>query len=327
MPKLIKYLLILPLIFYLSCPKEDNQTLGESKSSLSKVKGEESILISATPYFEKVTSVDGTETFKQLGYLPAYTAVTLLEGQKYEFKIGANNFKVGPARLKDGKEVYLSLWYLLPQQQLAVIKTDVAKVFKGLSPVDVTNYQLDYLTIIGIVPVEDSPENKLKRQRMVYYNAEKEYYLGTWNTYYINSEDITTNDEDVELARNLNELSKVNISQWSTILEETLKLTPNSIFASYARKLIDDLKQLSTQPKVNYPGRAKVIKNLVKVYKEPLTISSVLLALQQGDIVEITARTAEKFDVASRFDYWYEITKNNAKGWVFGAYLEEIFEE
>ena len=326
MPKIIKLLFVIPLILCLSCPKEDNQAKEETKNLSSSAKGDESILIAATPYFEKATSSDGTETFKQLGYLPPYTAVVLLEGQKYEFKMGANNFKVGPARLKDGKEVYLSLWYLLPQQKIAVVKTDVAKVFKGLNPVDVTNYQLEYLTIIGVAPLENTAENKLKRQRMVYFNSQKEYYLGTWATYYINSEDITTNEQDVELARNLNELSKLDISQWSTIIEETLKLTPNSIFVDYARNLIADLKQLLAQPKINYPGKAKIIGNLVKVYKEPITISPVVISLPAGDIVELTGRTQEKFDVASRYDYWYEITKDNTKGWVFGAYLEEILE-
>lgn len=298
-------------------------------SAITIPTGDESVLLLSTSYFERTMDSEGRDNFQLITYLPEGSTVTLVENKKIDFKLGADNYRVSLARLKDGREVYISIWYLLPKQRLAVVTAQKeARVYSGLQPVDVTQITLPRGTLIGVQPLEESDENRLKRQRMVCYTDRngKAVMLGTWQNFYIDNADISERKDDLELASNLQKLEQQkDRSLWEVIINNAIKLSPSSVFVVDAKKILDDLKDSAMAPKIKISYTANAVINDdddVNVRQEPdETKQNIIGRLPAGEIVRVTSRTESQFSVSGDYDFWYEIKSGDLVGWVFGTYL------
>jgi hypothetical protein len=67
-----------------------------------------------------------------------------------------------------------------------------------------------------------------------------------------------------------------------------------------------------------------VRSDILRIRDEPFTKASTLTHLRRGSVLEILSRTDKKESVDERSDYWYQVSFEGVRGWVFGAYLEVL---
>jgi hypothetical protein len=67
---------------------------------------------------------------------------------------------------------------------------------------------------------------------------------------------------------------------------------------------------------------AVVRSPLLKIREEPNNKATVIQYLRTGAIVEVIARSDAEDTVEDEVAYWYRISYDGLKGWVFGAYME-----
>ncbi|GAB4367569.1 MAG: hypothetical protein Kow009_04480 [Spirochaetales bacterium] len=65
-----------------------------------------------------------------------------------------------------------------------------------------------------------------------------------------------------------------------------------------------------------------VVSPYLRVRKTPSTNGEVVAHLRNSSITEILSRTAYPETVEGKADYWYEISSEGIRGWVFGSYLK-----
>ncbi|HEQ71808.1 MAG TPA: SH3 domain-containing protein [Spirochaetia bacterium] len=327
-------------LLLVACPKEESPLGMEGEDTMVYApSGDQTVTILGTRYFEKKTSEDGKVSFNHLGYLKKGTAVNLLDGETYEFKIEGDNYKVGPARLEDGKEVYVALWYLLPKQQLGVITSQTeTRVYAGLKPTDVTKIVLPRRTMVGVQPISMvEGDNELNRQRIVCYedvNAQK-LYLGSWKTYYVSGSDVSTREQDIKMANYLATLEKIeDKSLWNDVLEDAIKVCPDSVFVPDAREIQRQLSQVGADEgdmTEDMPRETMDVSlfgyindNDVNVRSAPNEKNSDIMGkLNEGTPVTVTRRTTRRYQVSGTEAFWYFVENEGAiSGWVFGSFLD-----
>jgi hypothetical protein len=67
-----------------------------------------------------------------------------------------------------------------------------------------------------------------------------------------------------------------------------------------------------------------VRSDILRIREEPFTKARTLTHLRRGSVMEILSRTDKKESVDERSDYWYQVSFEGVRGWVFGAYLEVL---
>jgi len=67
---------------------------------------------------------------------------------------------------------------------------------------------------------------------------------------------------------------------------------------------------------------AVVNTNYLRLREKPLKDANVLDGLTKGTVVEVLASTETEETIENATSYWYRISLEGLKGWVFGAYLE-----
>lgn len=67
---------------------------------------------------------------------------------------------------------------------------------------------------------------------------------------------------------------------------------------------------------------AVVNTNYLRMREKPLKDAAVLDGLTKGTVVEVLASTESEETIENATSYWYRISLEGLKGWVFGAYLE-----
>lgn len=60
----------------------------------------------------------------------------------------------------------------------------------------------------------------------------------------------------------------------------------------------------------------------LRLRTEPSIISSAVTTLWKGYVLEIVSRSTKKEVVENNEDYWYQVTFDGLRGWVFGSYLK-----
>jgi hypothetical protein len=65
-----------------------------------------------------------------------------------------------------------------------------------------------------------------------------------------------------------------------------------------------------------------VVSPYLRVRSRPQAAAEVVAHLRNFSIVEILAKTSYPETVEDKSDYWYEISCDGIRGWVFGSYLE-----
>lgn len=67
-----------------------------------------------------------------------------------------------------------------------------------------------------------------------------------------------------------------------------------------------------------------VRSDILRIREEPFTKASTLTHLRRRSVLEILSRTEKKENIDERSDYWYQVSFEGVRGWVFGAYLEVL---
>jgi hypothetical protein len=69
---------------------------------------------------------------------------------------------------------------------------------------------------------------------------------------------------------------------------------------------------------------AVVNTNYLRMREKPLKNAKVLDGLTKGTVVEVLASTESEETIENETSYWYRISLQGLKGWVFGAYIEIV---
>ncbi len=65
-----------------------------------------------------------------------------------------------------------------------------------------------------------------------------------------------------------------------------------------------------------------VVSPYLRVRKKPSPEGEVVAHLRNSSIAEVLSRTAYPETIEGKVDYWYEISADGVRGWVFGSYLK-----
>jgi hypothetical protein len=69
---------------------------------------------------------------------------------------------------------------------------------------------------------------------------------------------------------------------------------------------------------------AVVTSPFLRVREEPLAEAQVLAHIRRGAVLEILSRTERKEQIEDATSYWYQVSYEGLRGWVFGAFLEVV---
>jgi hypothetical protein len=67
---------------------------------------------------------------------------------------------------------------------------------------------------------------------------------------------------------------------------------------------------------------AVVSSPFLRLREEPLARSGVLAHIRRGAVLEVLSRTDQKEVLEDASSYWYQVSYEGLRGWVFGAFLE-----
>ncbi len=67
---------------------------------------------------------------------------------------------------------------------------------------------------------------------------------------------------------------------------------------------------------------AVVTSPFLRVRDEPLAKARVLAHIRRGAVLEVLSRTERKEEQEEATSYWYQVSYEGLRGWVFGAFLE-----
>ncbi len=69
---------------------------------------------------------------------------------------------------------------------------------------------------------------------------------------------------------------------------------------------------------------AVVTSPFLRVRDEPLAKAAVLAHIRRGSVLEVLSRTDRKEELEQVSSYWYQVSYEGLRGWVFGAFLEIV---
>lgn len=70
--------------------------------------------------------------------------------------------------------------------------------------------------------------------------------------------------------------------------------------------------------------RAIIAADSLRVRAQPSVRASVLAHFRRGELVEVLRRGELEERVAGDLGYWFEVTHQGVRGWVFGSHLELV---
>ncbi len=69
---------------------------------------------------------------------------------------------------------------------------------------------------------------------------------------------------------------------------------------------------------------AVVTSPFLRLRSEPLADASVLAHIRRGAVLEVLSRTDRREELEQASSYWYQVSYEGVRGWVFGAFLEIV---
>jgi hypothetical protein len=69
---------------------------------------------------------------------------------------------------------------------------------------------------------------------------------------------------------------------------------------------------------------AVVTSPLLRLRDEPLANAAVLAHIRRGAVLEVLSRTDRREELEQTSSYWYQVSYEGLRGWVFGAFLEIV---
>ncbi len=139
---------------------------------------------------------------------------------------------------------------------------------------------------------------------------------------YIGSRQISFSRDDVRAAVLVARAQVARTPEEKTaLLEDAERSFPGSVFAADVRGLLGGGRPEagpSTEPLV---ARLAARVEGARIFASPAADAAVVATLALDDVVEISARTTDSFQVGGNSAHWYEV-QSPAAGWVFGTDLE-----
>jgi len=97
-------------------------------------------------------------------------------------------------------------------------------------------------------------------------------------------------------------------------------LTP---LGSCARRQAPERIELPPTPVLSVRATwAGVTSPVLRVRDEPLARAAVLAHIRRGAVLEVLSRTDRKEELEQASSYWYQVSYEGLRGWVFGAFLQ-----
>jgi hypothetical protein len=95
--------------------------------------------------------------------------------------------------------------------------------------------------------------------------------------------------------------------------------------ASCARRPTAERIELPATPVLSIRSTWAVVTSpLLRVRDEPLAKAPVLAHIRRGAVLEVLSRTDRKEELEQVSSYWYQVSYEGLRGWVFGAFLEVV---
>ncbi len=69
---------------------------------------------------------------------------------------------------------------------------------------------------------------------------------------------------------------------------------------------------------------AVVTSPFLRLRGEPLANAAVLAHIRRGAVLEVLSRTDRREELEQISSYWYQVSYEGLRGWVFGAFLEIV---
>jgi hypothetical protein len=69
---------------------------------------------------------------------------------------------------------------------------------------------------------------------------------------------------------------------------------------------------------------AVVTSPFLRLRSEPLADAGVLAHVRRGSVLEVLSRTDRREELEQTSSYWYQVSYEGLRGWVFGAFLEIV---
>jgi hypothetical protein len=334
MKKSVLFLVVFSSLLLAACGNQSSGGTAAPSASASANPDAVDLVVGAN-YYEVVKDDQGNSSYKYGTWLPAGSVVTLLSTDVKTVKVPDSKGNliddmISQARLPDGKEVFISRYYILPRQRAGVIiAADKAMIYNGLKPANVTTNSLPRLTLVGVPPV-DEKDNPLKRQQFTAYRVPQAngnpVSSGVWGPLYIDAADVSTAVNDVEMAKAIAGLASKDKSLWGKIISDTDRLNPNSVFLADARAMIG---QAENEIAAAAPKATEAVSLAGTVNDDDVNVRTtpdemkgdVIGRLSSGASVTISAQTSETYTVAGATARWYKIKSGGLEGWVFGSFL------
>jgi len=324
-----QFLALLVLAFLITACGEESEgglpSLGRSANTLTSV-----TLIGAR-YYEKTE-----EGYEEKGSISRRDGVEVLKDSTIEVvSIGDQNVRVLPV-LIDGKTMFINAFYLLPGQQLAVIRTvEPASLKKGTGPLDNTTFILPRGTVVGFDPASEEEGQVRVVAHSVPQEDGKNEFFGTWGTWYVRKSHLSTQKADLELVDFLAQLPNTPKATWEANLRELRRKYGSSVFVKEVDELLAEITVPAQEaaPVVDeqweedpFVMSFEVSSPNVILRETPSLNSQNLGALVQGEVVSVTKKTSQMASVDGVRDYWLfvEESSEGLQGWVFGANLTAV---
>lgn len=325
---------LLPLALFTACEKEDDYGLdsydfgdGQAMQPTTIPAGNAEVTV-ASRYFEEAVNNEGKNYYKHLGYVPVGESVRLKGGATpTDIKYDGSNYRIAPAQLADGRNVFISIWYLMPGQRKAVVTAPkTAVIYDGLKPADITSYTIPRGTIIAVVNSEPGSD----RQQFVAYQVAqpigKKVSFGLWEKYYIESSYVSTNQNDFDMMETIEKIKKLDKGLWATAIENAIKSYGDSVFVSDAQALLsgEGVDGSGSRPTEDASFSGIITEADVNVRDEPNEkLENVIGKLDKGQVVQIRSQTTDTYTISGQKSRWYYVEGGGIAGWIFGYFIEK----
>jgi len=95
--------------------------------------------------------------------------------------------------------------------------------------------------------------------------------------------------------------------------------------ASCGRRPVAAPIELPSTPVLSIRSTWAVVNSpFLRVRGEPLAKAPVLAHIRRGAVLEVLSRTDRKEEMEDASSYWYQVSYEGLRGWVFGAFLEIV---
>jgi hypothetical protein len=204
--------------------------------------------------------------------------------------------------------------------ELAVVSDEKANLYRSAKNIDASDYILPRGVVLGVFP-ETERDGFI---RIEAYDPAAQTYR---RNLFIKASAVSRKNTDVQSSILLQTAGALDPdkekNRREALLDSALYDYPDSIFADAIRALVETN---STVPAREISARFTVNDENVNVREGPDASSRALTMLDRDIEVYAVEETVDEYEADGRRARWYRIVQP-VEGWVFGAWLEEMYFE